>query len=314
MAQPVAYTLGRLIVDLYGQESGVPLDQVETFQKYIGGSAANTAVGLARLDVATGLVSRVGEDRFGAYLVSALAAEGVDVGMVGHDPVLPTGLAFAALRPPEDSEVLFYGTPNANQGIRASDLDTEALARAPYLIVGGTALSASPTREAALVAMELHRAAGGTNLLDVDWRPLYWPDRETADLYYRFALRLTDMVLANEAELRLIAGGAEDPETAAARLGPLGPARIVAKQGARGAVYLGPEGRFSVPAVAVPVVNTLGAGDGFAAGWVAALIDGAAIPEALRFAAAVAALVVSRHSCSEAMPTRDEVSDLLRKA
>lgn len=313
MAQPVVYTLGRLIVDLYGEERGVALTEVSTFRKYVGGSAANTAVGLARLGVRTGLISRVGADPFGAYLVDALAAEGVDVSMVGRDPVLPTGLAFAALRPPADSEVLFYGTPNANQGVRVADLDPGALAGAAYLIVGGTALAASPTREAALVAMQVHRAAGGTTCLDVDWRPIYWSDRETADLYYRMALGMSDIVLANQDELRLIGGGSDDPDEVAERLAALGPTRLVAKQGGRGAVYRGPEGRFQVAAAPVPVMNTLGAGDGFAAGWVAAWIDGAPVPEALRFAAAAAALVVSRHSCSEAMPTRAEVADLLSR-
>ncbi|MCL5066375.1 MAG: 5-dehydro-2-deoxygluconokinase [Firmicutes bacterium] len=310
MASPVVYTLGRCIVDLYGEETGVEFEQVHRFAKYVGGSAANTAVGLARLGLATGLISRVGEDRFGRYLLAALAEEGVDARMVGRDPVLPTGLAFAALKPPEDSDVVFYGNPNANQGVSIQDLDWSAIASAKYLVVGGTALAASPAREAVLMAMAHHRRTGGMNLLDVDWRPMFWSDPGTADFYYHLALQYTDVVLANAPELALV-GGSADARQSAMALKAEGVREVVAKQGAQGVRHFGPDGECQIPALQVSVVNTLGAGDGFAAGLVAALEEPWTVPERLRFAAATAALVVSRHSCSEAMPRRAEVEALL---
>ncbi len=312
MASPRVYTLGRLIVDLYGVEIGVDLTRVERFAKYVGGSAANTAVGLARLGVATGMIARVGHDPFGRYLLAALAREGVDTRMTTMDPALPTGLAFAALRPPDDSEVAFYGVPNANATLSAEDLHRETLSQAKFLVVGGTALASPSSSEAVLAALDCHRRAGGVNILDVDWRPAFWVDPAAARGVYRRALALTDLVLSNEPELTFVAEGREG-SAAAEHLYALGVGELVAKRGAAGVDYYSPRQQLSCPAFSVPVLNTLGAGDGFAAGWVAALADNVSVPQALRFASAVAAIVVSRHGCSAAMPTRTEVSQFLAR-
>lgn len=310
MASPIVYTFGRAIVDLYGVETGIPFEAVEQFKKYVGGSAANTAVGLARLGLSVGLISRVGPDRFGTYLLRTLADEGVNTDMISRDPILPTGLAFAAMRPPEDSEVVFYGNPNANGAVGVDDLNLEAIGAARYLVLGGTALATSSTREAALIALEHHRRAGGINILDVDWRSNYWDHQATAEFYYRLALERTDMVLANAPELDFV-GVAGDALASAERLWDLGVHTVIAKQGAQGVRMLTAEQDITVAACSVPVVNTLGAGDGFAAGFVAGLEQGLSMTQVLRFAAATAGIVVSRHSCSAAMPSRAEVQALL---
>ncbi len=310
MASPLVYTLGRLIVDLYGMEIGVDLTRVERFAKYVGGSAANTAVGLARLGVATGMIARVGHDPFGRYLLAALTNEGVDTSMVSMDSELPTGLAFAALRPPSDSEVVFYGTPNANSSLSARHLDWQALHRARFLVVGGSALASPSSSRAVLAALDRHRQAGGTNIFDVDWRPVFWSDQASAREVYMRALTLTDMVLSNEPELTFIAEG-RNGLAAAEHLYGWGVGALVAKRGNAGVDYYSPGQRLSCPAFAVPVLNTLGAGDGFAAGLVAALSEDAPMSQALRYACAVAAIVVSRHGCSAAMPSQAEVSRFL---
>ncbi|MCL6600707.1 MAG: 5-dehydro-2-deoxygluconokinase [Alicyclobacillus macrosporangiidus] len=310
MAGPTVYTLGRLIVDLYANQIGVPLSQVSSFNKYLGGSAANTAVGLARLGASVGLISRVGPDEFGKFLRDRLQQEGVDTGMLATDPVYPTGLAFAALFPPNDSQVLFYRKPCADANLSLVDIDFERLREARMLVVACTALAVSPGREAALAALEANRNSGGVNVLDLDWRPMFWASPEEAHLYYRTAMRLADVVLANEPELEF-AGGSSDPDEAAQSILKLGVREVVAKRGGAGVRYYGQEGFFQVPAVRVEVMNTLGAGDGFGAAYTYGLLEGWPVERRLRFAAAAGAIVVSRHSCSDAMPTRAEVEALL---
>lgn len=304
------YTLGRVIVDLYANQLNTPLHEVASFNKYLGGSAGNHAVGLARLGARAGLISRVGLDDFGTFLLGRLAAEGVDTGMVGRDPHHPTGLAFAAIFPPGDSKVLFYRKPCADIHLEIGDLDRPALSQARILITTGTALATAPSRAAALRAMQLMRAAGGTNIIDVDWRPMLWDDRATAETYYDLALGLTDIVVANEPELEFI-GRTGQTDTAAARVLALGPRQLVAKRGAQGVLLYGEEGPLEVPPFRVEVMNTLGAGDGFGAGFAYSLLQGWHIRRALTFAAACGAIVVSRHSCSEAMPHRAEVERLM---
>lgn len=312
MAEPVVYTLGRLIVDLYAGDMGVPLRDVSIFHKYLGGSAANTAVGLARLGAPVGMISRVGPDDFGRFLLGRLKDEGVDTEMVKVDPVYPTGLAFAALFPPGDSEVLFYRKPCADANIALQDIMTERFSGPRFLVVACTALAVSPGREATLATLELNRAGGGTNILDLDWRPQFWSSCEEALLYYGLALRLADVVLANESELEF-AGRSNDPDLAAHHLFRFGVQQVVAKRGGAGCLYYGPDGELHIPPYHVQVQNTLGAGDGFGAAYTYGLLHGWEAERRLKFAAAAGAIVVSRHSCSESMPTRNEIETLLRQ-
>lgn len=308
---PSVYVLGRVIVDLYAVEIGVTLEKVSQFQKYLGGSAGNTAVGLARLGASVGLISRVGDDAFGRYLLDRLGEESVDAHMVHVEPIYPTCLAFAALFPPDDSTVLFYGQPNAHSQLDIQDIDLDALKSADILVVAGTALSTSPSRDAALWALEVHREAGGRNIMDMDWRPGYWRTPHEAQLYYRRGLEMTDVVLANEAELAFIGEDVEDLEMIARKLQTWGVQEVIAKRGGQGCWYFGPEGTHHVSAFPVSVVNTLGAGDGFGAAYVFALLQQWTVGQRLRFASAAGGIVVSRHSCSEAMPRVDEIEALL---
>ncbi|SMO41806.1 5-dehydro-2-deoxygluconokinase [Melghirimyces algeriensis] len=303
------YSLGRVIVDLYANDIHTPLRKVRSFNKYLGGSAGNTAVGLARLGAKAGLISRVGNDEFGAFLTERLKEEKVDTSMVKTDPCYPTGLAFAALFPPSDSDVLFYRKPCADAHISLEDIDFDALKEAKVLTVSCTVLSQSPGREATLAALEANRASGGLNVLDLDWRPMFWGGEEEARVYYRIAIRMADVILANEPEL-VFAGESNDPDEASKHLLSLGVREVVAKRGGNGVLFYGEEA-FRVPVVPVEVLNTLGAGDGFAAAYTYGLLQGWPARKRTEFAAAAGGIVVSRHSCSEAMPSRSEVEELI---
>src|SRR5690606_13668129 len=306
------YTLGRVIVDLYAEELHTPLAEVQRFRKYLGGSAGNTAVGLARLGARAGLISRVGPDEFGRFLKAKLEMEGVDTSMVAVDPQYPTGLAFAAIFPPGDSKVLFYRKPCADTHLTVDDIDFEKLRKAKILSITATALCESPSREAVFAALEEHRLAGGINVIDVDWRPMLWDDPASARVYYRLALKMADIVIANEPELEM-AGESSDPKTAAENLLRLGARQVVAKRGGQGVMLFGEGGPLFVPGIKVQVMNTLGAGDGFGAAYNYGLLQGWDPERTLRFANAAGAIVVTRHSCSEAMPTLEEVEELLAR-
>ena len=310
MERAEVYVLGRVIVDIYGNEIGVPLKDVTSFNKYLGGSAGNTAVGLARHGAHVGLISRVGADQHGEFLLDVLRREGVETNMVKADPEHPTGLAFAALKPPSDSEVLFYCRPCAYEYLSLSDLDEQAIKQAKILVVCATTLSVSPSREATLAALEMNRATGGINVIDVDWRPMFWSNKAEAKLYYQMAIRMADVVIANEPELEFI-GGSPDPHIASQAVFSLGPSQVVAKRGGNGVLYFGPEGERFTPSFPVHVMNTLGAGDGFGAAYTYGLLQGWPVERRLEYAAAAGAIVVSRHSCSEAMPTAEETESLI---
>lgn len=308
MSTPQVYCLGRVIVDLYADQLHTPLAEVTSFRKYLGGSAGNTAFGLARLGARVGLISRVGPDELGSFLLQRLAQAGVDTAMVQRDPANPTALAFAAIFPPGDSRVLFYRKPCADNHLSIHDIDGSKLGG--MLVVAATALAESPVREAALYALQVNRDRGGINVMDVDWRPGLWADHQVARVYYRLALGLVDTVIANEPELEF-AGQSPDPETAARTILALGPRRVVAKRGGAGVMLFGEGGPLTVPPFRVEVMNTLGAGDGFGAAYCYAVLQGWAPERCLTFAAAAGAIVVSRHSCSEAMPTRAEIEALM---
>ncbi len=310
MPSPEVYSLGRLIADIYANEVGVPLKSVGSFTRYLGGSAGNIAVGLARHGSRVGMISRVGQDQHGEFLLDVLHKNKIDTAMVKADESASTGLAFAALRPPSDSELLFYCDPCAYQHLSPTDLDLDAISQAKLLVVGGSALSVSPSREATFIAMQTNRASGGVNVMDIDWRPMLWKSLGDARLYYQIALGLADVVLANEPELAF-AGGSSDPYQGSAAILAFGPKEVVAKRGGDGVLYFGPDGERRQAAFPIEVLNTLGAGDGFGAAYAYGLLQGWPVERRLEYASAAGAIVVTRHSCSEAMPTAAEVESFL---
>ncbi|MCY0878703.1 MAG: 5-dehydro-2-deoxygluconokinase [Firmicutes bacterium] len=313
MARPLVYTVGRVIADLYADKVSTPMEQAASFRKYVGGSSANTAVGLARLGRPTGVVARVGRDPMGTFIAETLQREGIDTTMLRLDPQYQTGIAFAALYPPNDSQVWFCGNPNANSRLAVEDLDFDALKEARALVIAGTALAREPARSTVLALAHVAATAQIPVVLDIDWRPVFWERSDEALSVYDKLLPLSQVVLANEPELTVV-GDSHEMQDAAARLLGLGVGEVVAKRGKEGAWSFGPHrDPVFVPAFSVPVLNTLGAGDAFAAGYVHGLLAGWEVHERLKWANACGAIVVTRHSCSEAMPTAAEVEALCRR-
>lgn len=302
--------LGRVGYDLISEEPGVPLKDVRRFSRYLGGSSANIAVGLARLGVRVGIIAALGTDALSDYLLEFLKAENVDTTHVHRVPGYLPSLALTEVTPPDRFPQVFYRHDPVDVKLEIEEPELEYLSKARMFVTNGTSLCASPSRESTYLALERAKAAGVRVVLDVDYRPMSWRRAADAGLAVRLALPFVDVLIGNDIELKLVAG-VESLEEATARLRHAGVKLLVSKLGGQGArVWAGGESRFLEP-YRVEVRSTIGAGDGFAAGFLWALLEGRPLEDCLRWGNAAAAIVVSRLSCSEAMPTRAEIETLL---
>ncbi|MEV7432965.1 5-dehydro-2-deoxygluconokinase [Streptomyces griseoviridis] len=301
-------TMGRIGVDLYPLQTGVPLPQVTSFGKFLGGSATNVAVAAARLGRATAVVTRTGDDPFGTYLHEELRRFGVDDRWVTPVQDLPTPVTFCEVFPPDDFPLYFYRRPKApDLQIDAEDLDLDAIAAARVFWVTGTGLSEEPSRTATLTALA-HRAKAGTTVFDLDWRPMFWSDPGEARPFYREALRHTTVAVGNLDEVE-VATGVREPHAAARALLDAGVELAVVKQGPKGVLAVSRTGESAeVPPLPVDVLNGLGAGDAFGGALCHGLLAGHDLETIMRDANAAGAIVASRLECSSAMPTAEEIA------
>ncbi|MFD5309812.1 5-dehydro-2-deoxygluconokinase [Streptomyces ardesiacus] len=307
-------TMGRIGVDLYPLQTGVPLAEVETFGKFLGGSASNVAVAAARLGRTAAVITRTGDDPFGGYLHGALEEFGVDDRWVTPVADHPTPVTFCEIFPPDDFPLYFYRRPKApDLEIRPEELDLDAIRAASVFWMTGTGLSEEPSRTATLTALA-HRAKSGTTVFDLDWRPMFWTDPDEARPYYAEALGHATVAVGNLDECE-VATGLREPRACAEALLAAGVELAVVKQGPKGVLALHRDGRSAeVPPVPVEVVNGLGAGDAFGGSLCHGLLSGWELERTMRYANAAGALVASRLACSSAMPTGAEVDDLLARA
>ncbi|MGW4107163.1 5-dehydro-2-deoxygluconokinase [Streptomyces sp. NPDC004976] len=307
-------TMGRIGVDLYPLQTGVPLARVETFGKFLGGSAANVAVAAARLGRSAAVITRTGADPFGTYLHEALTEFGVDDRWVTPVAAYPTPVTFCEIFPPDDFPLYFYRRPKApDLEIHTHELDLPAVRAAGIFWITGTGLSEEPSRSATLDALAA-RDRSGTTVFDLDWRPMFWRDPDQARPYYQEALRHATVAVGNLDECE-VATGVREPEACAEALLAAGVELAVVKQGPKGVLAVHRDGtRAEVPPVPVEVVNGLGAGDAFGGSLCHGLLSGWDLERTMRHANAAGALVASRLACSSAMPTGPEVADLLARA
>ncbi|POX56163.1 5-dehydro-2-deoxygluconokinase [Streptomyces sp. Ru71] len=304
-------TMGRIGVDLYPLQTGVPLAEVTTFGKFLGGSAANVAVAAARLGRRSAVITRTGDDPFGTYLHQALRDFGVDDRWVTPVPGLPTPVTFCEVFPPDDFPLYFYRRPKApDLEIDAHQLDLDAVREARVFWVTGTGLSEEPSRTATLAALA-HRARAATTVFDLDWRPMFWSDPGAARPFYTEALRHTTVAVGNLDEVE-VATGHRDPHAAARALLAAGVELAVVKQGPKGVLAVHRDGDVAeVPPLPVNVLNGLGAGDAFGGSLCHGLLAGWDLETTMRHANAAGAIVASRLECSSAMPTPAEVEAAL---
>ncbi|MDH6485700.1 5-dehydro-2-deoxygluconokinase [Streptomyces sp. SAI-127] len=320
MVEPVqqfdVISMGRIGVDLYPQQSGVPLAQVQSFGKFLGGSAANVAVAASRLGRSTAVITRTGADPFGTYLHQTLTEFGVDNRWVTPVAAYPTPVTFCEIFPPDDFPLYFYRRPKApDLEIHTDELDYFAIRAARIFWITGTGLSEEPSRSATLAALKC-RDRAGTTVFDLDWRPELWSETAWADPdearpYYAEALRHATVAVGNLDECE-VATGEREPRACAEALLAAGVELAVVKQGPKGVLAVHRDGTTAeVPPVPVEVVNGLGAGDAFGGSLCHGLLSGWELERTVRYANAAGAHVAARLACSSAMPTQAEVDGLL---
>ncbi|MCD7441187.1 5-dehydro-2-deoxygluconokinase [Streptomyces sp. NBC_01275] len=307
-------TIGRVGVDVYPLQTGVGLAEVTSFGKYLGGSPTNVAVAATRYGHSSAVITKTGRDPFGDFVRQALESYGVDSRFVGTSDIAPTPVTFCEIFPPDDFPLYFYRLPKApDLDITAGELDLGAVRDAAVLWVTGTGLSEEPSRSATLAALA-HRAKAGTTVFDLDWRPMFWADPNQARGFYAQALRHTTVAVGNLDECE-VATGEREPYAAAKALLAAGVELAIVKQGPKGVLAMDRDGSTAeIPPVPVEVVNGLGAGDAFGGALCHGLLSGWDTRRTVIFANAAGAIVASRLSCSDAMPTEAEVDAKLGEA
>jgi 5-dehydro-2-deoxygluconokinase len=306
-------TMGRIGVDVYPLQVGVSLRDVESFGKYLGGSATNVAVAAARYGRDSAVITRTGADPFGAFLHDALRRFGVDDRYVTEVPGLPTPVTFCEIFPPDDFPLYFYRQPKApDLEIRASELDHDAIRAARVFWVTVTGLSQEPSRSATLEALRA-RGRSGITILDLDYRPMFWSSREEAREWVQQALPHVTVAVGNLDECET-AVGERRPRAAAEALRRRGVELAVVKQGPKGVLADDGDTIVEVPPVPVEVVNGLGAGDAFGGALCHGLLAGWELERIMRFGNAAGAYVAGRLACADAMPEEHEVEAMLAEA
>jgi 5-dehydro-2-deoxygluconokinase len=305
-------TMGRVGVDIYPEQVGVGLEDVTSFAKFLGGSPTNVAVAASRLGRRSAVITRTGDDPFGRFIHRALAEFGVENGYVTAVDDLPTPVTFCEIFPPDDFPLYFYREPKApDLEIRVDELDFDAIRAADVFWVTVTGLSQEPSREAHLAALEA-RGRRGITVLDLDYRPMFWESAELATAQVQAALPHVTVAVGNREECQ-VAVGETEPQAAAKALRAAGIELAIVKQGPAGVLGVRGDESVVVPPVPVDVVNGLGAGDAFGGSLVHGLLSGWDLTTILSFANAAGAYVAGQLACADAMPTVDQVADVLER-
>ena len=320
--------LGRLAVDLYAQQPGARLEDATSFAKYLGGSSANAAFGAARLGLRTAMLSRVGDDHMGRFLLETLAREGCDVGHVGIDRERLTALVLLGIKDRDTFPLIFYRENCADMAVDEADIDEAFIASSRALAITGTHFSTPRVHAASSKALAFAKKHGVRTVLDIDYRPVLWGLTGRGDGETRFIandgvtahlqamLPQFDLIVGTEEEFH-IAGGSSDLLAALRAVRAITKAMLVVKRGAQGCNVIDgavPASMDDVPmyrGARVDVLNVLGAGDAFMAGFLYGWLRDQGIEQSCAYANACGAIVVSRHGCAPAMPSRAELDYFL---
>ncbi len=323
--------LGRIAVDFYAQQIGARLEDVASFAKYLGGSSANTAFGCARLGLKAAMAGRVGDDAMGRFLTETLAREGCDVSHVSVDPQRLTGAVVLGIKDRDTFPLIFLRENCADMAVTDDDVAEDFLAQSRALLITGTHFSTPHVHRVSSVALERARRNDVRTVLDIDYRPVLWGLTKRGDGETRFIASDTvtahlqailpqfDLVIGTEEEFA-IAGGSTDIISALTSIRKVTKATLVVKRGPLGcavidgAIPRSLDEAFNGRGVTVEVLNVLGAGDAFSAGFLSGWVRGEDIDACCRYANACGALVVSRHGCAPAMPTRVELDHYIANA
>lgn len=319
--------MGRVAVDLYAEQIGTPLENVQTFKKYLGGCPGNVAVGTSRLGLRSAMFSCVGADAMGQFIKQELQREQVDIRLVSETNQHLTGLVLLGINPPDRFPLIFYRENCADMQLSEQDVNPEIIKQAQTLLISGTGLSTPSMLATTRYAVKVAKAVQTKIIFDLDYRPVLWKltaqgDGETrykvathVSEIYQTLLSDCDLLVGTEEEIH-IAGNTTCLESALKTIRTLTNAPIVVKRGGQGcSVYLDDLSHpIQSRAFPVTVLNVLGAGDGFMSGFLRGLLRGESWETCAKYGNACGAILVTRHGCAPAMPTFAEMLDVIDAA
>lgn len=303
--------IGRSSIDLYSNDIGVPFENITSFAALVGGCPTNISVGTRRLGVRSALLTAVGEDRVGDFILHFLDREGVETRFIPRKPGRRTSAVVLGIQPPETFPMTFYRDNCADIFLDIDDMQRAPIADSRMILISGTGLSAEPSHSATLYAAETAQAHGVEVTLDIDYRPTLWHDARAFGVQIRRTLPLVDIAIGTEDEIRA-ATGAPDGDSGVARLLEGVRKAVVYKRGADGcSIFLKTGEVFDCAPFRITVLNTLGAGDAFASGFLYGYLSGWDWAKAGRMGNATGAIVVTRQGCANDMPTVQEALELI---
>ncbi len=308
--------IGRACIDLNAVEYNRPMEQTMTFSKYVGGSPANIAIGASKLGLSCGFIGKVSNDQHGNFIKNYMNTVGVDVSNIVVDQTgKKTGLAFTEILSSEECSILMYRDEVADLYLSTEDIDENYIKQAKNLVVSGTGLAKSPSREAVLKAISVAKKNKVKVIFELDYRPYTWKSNEEVSVYYSLVAEQSDIVIGTRDEFDMLENKKKDEnKDTTAYLFEYEPQLIVIKHGVDGSYAYEKEGAIHrSSAYKSKVLKTFGAGDSYAAAFIYAMVQGKEISEALQYGSASAAIVVSKHSSSEAMPSVLEIEELIKE-
>ncbi len=306
--------IGRACIDLNAVEYNRPMEETMTFSKYVGGSPANIAIGASKLGLKAGFIGKIPDDQHGRFIQEYMTGVGVNTsGMVIDKEGHKAGLAFTEIKSPEECSILMYRDQVADLYLEQDELDEAYIGDAKMLLVSGTALAKSPSREAILKAIQLARKHDCLVAFELDYRPYTWVSEEETAVYYSLVAEQADIIIGTRDEYDMMEGkvGGENAETIS-HLFQHNAKLIVIKHGVEGSFAYTKQGEtFQAGVYQTKVLKTFGAGDSYASAFLYALFTNKSIETALRYGSASASIVISKHSSSDAMPTANEIETLI---
>ena len=301
-------TMGRSSIDLYAHQIGVPMTEVTSFDAYVGGCPTNIAVGTRRLGLRSALLTAVGQDEVGDFILNFLNRETINTRFIPRKPGHRTSAVLMSIQPPDKFPLTFYRDNCADRELTIQDVDRVPIGDASMLVVTGTGLSHEPSRNATKHAAVRGWAASTRVIVDIDYRPDQWPDRPTFATEVQELLRHAHLAVGTEDEVTAASDGRTDIEAAVATILDCGVEALILKRGAAGSsVFTRNGSRIDVAPFPVEVLNVLGHGAAFASGFIYGLRQGWTLPRAARVGNATGAIIVTRHGCANFMPTWAEV-------
>lgn len=310
--------LGRAAIDFNPVDVNRTLAESTTFKKYLGGSPANVAVGLARLGKKVGFIGKISNDRFGDFIVDYFKKEGIDTSNVYRAKNGESlGLTFTEILSPTESSILMYRNCIADLSLNVDEIDEEYIKNAKAISISGTALAQSPSREAALKALEYAKKNNTVVIFDIDYREYNWNNKDEIAIYYSIVGKNSDLVIGSREEFDLMEGliskNSSDEETAK-RWIDYGNKIVVIKHGKEGSTAYTSDGKsYNIKPFPVKLLKSFGGGDAYGSAFIYALLEGWDIMDALEFGSASAAMLVASHSCSDAMPKVEEIKEFIKK-